>query len=144
MKKKPIPQSGAASPRVFTAFLLCAASGLLAMLSFADIPPAGTLTDTSGPITYTSGPFFVSNKTPIPELDVGPRCNGTALPCDDHVLTITLPSGYMANHPNAAIRVTMSWTDTGTGQSDYDLWIYPNPDTACNPTDCSSTDGTQT
>jgi hypothetical protein len=144
MKNNPGSKSGAISLRLLAAFLFCAAAALLAMSGFADIPAAGTLTNKSGPLTYTAGPFFVSNKTPIIEVDVGPRCNGTTLPCDDHALTVTLPSGYMSRHPNAAVRVTMSWIDAGTGQSDYDMWVYPNPDTACNPTDCSSTNGTQT
>src|SRR2546423_4452068 len=37
----------------------------------------------------------------------------------------------------------MSWTDTGTGNSDYDLYIYKNPRGDCSPNDCTSTDGSQ-
>src|SRR5437016_1606683 len=99
MKTNPDSRSGAVTPRVFAAFLLCAASAFLAMLSFADTPPAGTLTPDSGPITYTSGPFFVANQTPLPELDSGPECDNPIQPCDDHVLTVSLPSGYMAANP---------------------------------------------
>ena len=144
MKTNPGSQSGAVTPRAFAAFLLCAASAFLAMYSFADTPPAGTLTPDSGPISYASGPFFIANQSPIPEVDSGPECDNPIQPCDDHVLTVALPAGYMTDHPSAAVQVTMSWTDTGSGQSDYDLWIYPNPDPDCDPTDCSSTDGSQT
>ena len=45
-------------------------------------------------------------------------------PCDDFALTVSLPSNYAETHPNDVIRITESWADTGTGQSDYDLYIY--------------------
>ncbi len=45
-------------------------------------------------------------------------------PCDDFALTVSLPSDYAETHPNDVIRFTMSWADTGTGQSDYDLYVY--------------------
>src|SRR5439155_26797902 len=134
---------GAFNPRAFAAFLLCSAGVMLAMLSFAATPSSGTLTDTSGPVTYTAGPFFVANPTPVIEVDSGPECFGSEQPCDDYALTVTLPSGYAAAHPNAAIKVTMSWTDNGSGASDYDLYIYKNPRSDCSPTDCTSTDGSQ-
>src|SRR5213082_2244267 len=136
-------QSGAFNPRAFAAFLLCSAGVMLAMLSFAATPSSGTLTDTSGPVAYTAGPFFVANPTPVIEVDSGPECFGSEQPCDDYALTVTLPSGYAAAHPNAAIKVTMSWTDNGSGASDYDLYIYKNPRSDCSPTDCTSTDGSQ-
>ena len=87
-------------------------------------PPSGTLTDASGPVSYTSGPFTGANPTPVPQLDSGPECFNPVQPCDDFALTVTLPSGYAAAHPNAAVKVTMDWTDAGSGASDYDLYIY--------------------
>jgi len=87
-------------------------------------PPAGTLTNTSGPLSYSAGPFTVANPTPVPEVDVGPHCNNPSVPCDDFALTVQLPAGYMSAHPNASVQVTMSWTDAGSGKSDYDLYIY--------------------
>jgi hypothetical protein len=91
---------------------------------WAATPASGTLTTTSGPLTYSAGPFLVPNPTPIPEYDIGPECNNPVLTCDDYALTVSLPSGYAINYPQAEIRVTLSWTDTGTGKSDYDLWIF--------------------
>src|SRR5438477_1472019 len=143
MKKNLGFESGVFNPRVFAAFLLCSAAAMLAMLSFAATPSSGTLTDTSGPLTYTAGPFFVANPTPILFLDTGPECFGSEQPCDDYALTVTLPSGYAAAHPNASIKVAMSWTDNGSGASDYDLYIYKIPRSDCNPNDCTSTDGSQ-
>jgi len=87
-------------------------------------PASGTLTDTSGPIAYTAGPFALANPTPIPLLDSGPECENPVQPCDDFALTVTLPSDYAETHPNDVIRFTMGWTDTGTGQSDYDIYVY--------------------
>ncbi|HKC23930.1 MAG TPA: hypothetical protein VKF32_04265, partial [Thermoanaerobaculia bacterium] len=87
-------------------------------------PSAGTLTDSSGPLTYTSGPFTAANPTPLPQLDAGPECANPIQPCDDYALTVTLPSGYASAHPNARVKVTMSWTDAGSGSSDYDLYVY--------------------
>src|SRR5437879_706612 len=136
-------QPGAFNPRIFAAFSLCSVGAWLPMFSFASTPSSGTLTDTSGPQTYMAGPFFVANPTPVIFVDQGPECFGSEQPCDDYALTVTLPSGYAAAHPNAAVKVTMSWTDNGGGASDYDLYIYKNPRGDCSPTDCTSTDGSQ-
>lgn len=87
-------------------------------------PAGGTLTDTSGPITYTAGPFALANPTPVPVVDSGPECDNPVQPCDDFALTVSLPSDYAETHPNDVIRFTMGWTDSGTGQSDYDLYVY--------------------
>src|SRR5689334_7244570 len=86
-------------------------------------PSSGTLTNSSGPLTYSAGPFLVANPTPVPQLDIGPRCIA-ALPCDDYTLNVSLPPGYGTSYPQAEIRVTLGWVDTGTGKSDYDLWLF--------------------
>ena len=123
MKKNLFLQSSIFNPRPLFAFSLCSVGLWLAMLSFASTPPTGTLTDTSGPVTYDAGPFTTSNPSPIPEVDAGPRCDAN-FPCDIFRLTVTLPAGYHAAHPNAFIKFTQFWTDAGTGQSDYDLFVY--------------------
>src|SRR5207253_10705329 len=124
MQKNPLSESGFFNLRVLMAVSFCSLGVLLAMFSFAATRASRTLTATSGPITYTSGPFFVANPTPILFVDQGPECFGSAQPCDDFVLTVTLPAGYAAAHPNAAVKTTLSWTDSGSGQSDYDFYIY--------------------
>jgi len=124
MKKNSTSESGLFNPRVLIAFSLCSIGALLAVFSFASTPSSGTLTDTSGLLSYTAGPFFVVNPTPILFVDQGPECSGSAQPCDDFALTVTLPAGYAAGHPNAAVKVTLSWTDAGSRASDYDLYIY--------------------
>ncbi|HYS03627.1 MAG TPA: PKD domain-containing protein [Candidatus Dormibacteraeota bacterium] len=121
-----------------TLVLLAAISWILPICAWllAATPPSGTLTDASGPVNYTSGPFTGVNPTPVLFVDSGPECLNPVQPCDDFALTVTLPSGYAAAHPNAAIKVTMSWIDAGSGKSDYDLYIYKG--TVIN------TDGSQT
>ena len=111
--------------------LLCCVPVLL-MPADAATPPSGTLTDTSGPITYSAGPFNIANPTPIPEVDSGPECNNPQQPCDDFALTVSLPSDYTTTHPDDLIRFTASWTDAGTGHSDYDLYIYNGTVTTTN------------
>jgi hypothetical protein len=125
MHKKSPSESGFSIPRLVVAFSLCFAGVWLAMFSFASTPSSGTLTDVSGPLTYSSGPFNQPNVSPVGagQLDVGPRCDGNLFPCDNFALTLSLPPGYAAAHPNAAIKVTMGWTDTASGMSDYDLYI---------------------
>jgi hypothetical protein len=112
--------------KVLFAALICLVVGVIVatMPGSAATPSSGTLTDVSGPLFYDAGPFNVVNPTPIPEVDSGPECNGSAQPCDNFALTVTLPSGYHAANPNAAVKVTLSWTDTGSGASDYDLYIF--------------------
>jgi hypothetical protein len=125
MQKKLSSQSGIFNIRIVITVALCSIGVSLGFLSFASTPSSGTLTDLSGPISYMAGPFFQSNQSPLGlgQLDTGPRCD-TADPCDTYTLTVTLPAGYAASHPNAAIKATMFWNDTGTGQSNYDLYIF--------------------
>ena len=80
--------------------------------------PAVTLLD-----SYDSPAQNVSNASPVPQVDSGPRCNANSNPCDNYQLTIKLPAGYAAAH-GAAAKVTMSWKDAGSGSSDYDLYVY--------------------
>src|SRR5690242_18269325 len=106
----------------------CFAAGLIVatLHSSAATPANGTLSDTNPVLTYDAGPFNTPNQSPVGlgQLDTGPRCNSNAFPCDNFALTVSLPDGYVAAHPNAGIKLTMSWTDTGTKQSDYDLYVY--------------------
>jgi hypothetical protein len=106
------------------AFAALAAVFTISPAAHGATPASGTLTDTSGPITYTAGPFAVANPTPVPLLDSGPECDNPVQPCDDFALTVSLPGDYAETHPGDVIRFTMGWTDTGTGQADYDLYVY--------------------
>src|SRR5881296_3078215 len=143
MRKNPLSESGFFNLRVLMAVGFCSLGVSLAIFSFAATPSSGTLTDTSGPLSYTAGPFFVANPTPILFVDQGPECFGSEQPCDDYALTVTLPAGYHTTYPNASVKVTLSWTDSGSGSSDYDLYIYKTPRTDCPDAthQCTQTDG---
>ncbi|MGI8437307.1 MAG: PKD domain-containing protein [Chthoniobacterales bacterium] len=134
MKKKSQTKSGIFNPRVVLAMALGTVGASLGWLALAATPPSGTLTDTSGPLTYTAGPFTQANQSPVGagQLDTGPRCDNALFPCDSYALTVTLPAGYATAHPNAAVKVTLSWNDTGSGMSDYDLYVYNGAVTTLN------------
>ncbi len=118
--------------RISNGFFAAVLAIAIAANAGAATPASGTLTDVSGPITYTAGPFLVPNPTPVPEVDSGPECDNPIQPCDDYALTVSVPAGYGATHPYAAVKVTMGWTDTGSGKSDYDLYIYKGTVTSTN------------
>src|SRR5437763_12448283 len=110
------------------AVLGCVASALVVttLHSSAATPPNGTLSEANPVVTYDAGSFNVPNQSPVGlgQLDSGPRCNSNGFPCDSYELIVSLPSGYVAAHPNSGLKLTMSWTDTGTTQSDYDIYVY--------------------
>ncbi len=122
MRKTPQSQSAFFNPRIFLAFLLLSAGGWLAILSFAATPPSGTLTDISGPITYTAGPFFVPNAfgNTIPgECDPDPTF--PLVPCDVYRLTVTVPADYTQTNPNMSVFVRVEWP---TPAADFDLYFW--------------------
>jgi hypothetical protein len=104
--------------------LLCCVPAIV-LPADAATPPNGNLTDSSGPLSYNAGPFTLANPTPVPEVDSGPECNNPQQPCDEFALTVSLPSGYAAANPGELIRFSAGWTDSGSGASDYDLYVYP-------------------
>src|SRR5712691_11436327 len=119
--------------RITLAAAVCVMAAMIVatMTTSASNPSNETLTDMSGSLTFTAGPFNFSNATPVIELDSGPRCSGAMntpntfpFPCDSNALTVNIPADYLTLHPNASVKVTMFWTDTGSGQSDYDLYIF--------------------
>ena len=109
MQRKSSSECGIFNPRAFLTFILCSVGALLAMFSFASTPSSGTLNPAQGTtsLSYTAGPFTVSNPTPVIEVDDGPECSDPAQPCDDYALTVTLPAGYTA--------ILRGNTGTGTG-----------------------------
>lgn len=112
--------------RLAVAIALCSIAVSIGWFSFAGTPSSGTLSLANPVLTYDAGPFNVPNQSPLGlgQLDVGPRCDNTSFPCDNYTLTVTLPAGYAAAHPNAGIKVSVFWNDTGSHQSEYDLYVY--------------------
>jgi hypothetical protein len=110
---------------LIAALALCVAAFVGTRRSAAATPTSGTISEANPVLTYDAGPFNIPNQSPLGlgQLDQGPRCSAQ-FPCDNFALSVSLPAGYTALHPNASIKVTLSWTDLGTGQSDYDLYIF--------------------
>src|SRR4029078_5656967 len=106
MHTKSSTQSGLFNIRAFFAVTLVLLGGSIGWLSFAANPTQGTITDASGPQTYTAGPFFEANQSPVGlgQLDTGPRCQ-TGFPCDTYTLHVQLPANYGATHCFPIIKV---------------------------------------
>ena len=97
-------------------FLSLAVIALIAgmVVSDAAVPPGGTLTDASGPLTYTAGPFPIAN--PSSQANGVPICNA-ALPCDDYALTVSVSPATTASK---LIKVKVKWTPA---QAQIDLYV---------------------
>lgn len=77
---------------------------------------SGTITTTNTTVTYTHGPFFVSNPTDTVNSDGNPTC-GTATPCDDYSLNVNVPSGTDAT---SQIKVAIQWP---VSAAEFDLFV---------------------
>jgi hypothetical protein len=92
-------------------------------VALAGTPSSGTLSPANPLITYTGGPFAVSNPTsPIGE---NPPACSPATPCDVFDLKVDIPAG---NTTNYTVMITVDWVDNGTttqgnSASDYDLYV---------------------
>lgn len=99
-------------------------ASLLPVTAFsATTPSSATLSPSNPSVTFTGGPFAVSNpSSPLGENP--PVCTPDI--CGQFALTISIP----ATDPNSyRTRVSVTWTNSGTttqgsGTSDYDLYIY--------------------
>ena len=83
----------------------------------AATPATGSLTDTSGAVSYSAGPFFVSNVTA--QAAGTPVCSA-ATPCDDFALTVNLPADWATTHPTDQVVVRVAWTNP---VADFDVYI---------------------
>ncbi|MFL6212217.1 MAG: fibronectin type III domain-containing protein [Pyrinomonadaceae bacterium] len=121
-------QFGSLRFRLLLLTLVAAAAISITAGALASTTPAsGTLSPANPVITFTAGPFAVSNPTD-PTGDTPPVCTDNT--CGQYALTVDIP----ASDPRAyEVKVSAGWTDTGTPtttqatESDFDLFIY-NPD----------------
>src|SRR5947208_6805474 len=118
MNKNPAARSGISNLRVLMACALVSGSAFLAVLTFATLsPPNGALTETSGPITFTGGPYLTSN--PSAQATGTPTCNA-ALTCDEFALTVSGLSA--ATTASKYIRIEIAWPEVGEAQ--FDLYVF--------------------
>src|SRR5438552_16197633 len=110
--------------------VLCLAAAFLIRGGKAATPASGTLTTANtanNPVTYTSGPFVVSN--PTDQVNGVPTCTAQ-LPCDDYTLTVDVPAGSeVANY----VKIQVSWPNQTT-LAQYDIFAFKlNPDNSLGP-----------
>jgi hypothetical protein len=118
MKKSSVARSGLTHVRILTACALVTASAFISYYAFAIItPPNGTLTDVSGPITFTGGPYLVAN--PSSQATGVPTCNAV-LVCDEFALTVSGLSA--ATTASKYIRIEVRWPEAGETQ--FDLYVF--------------------
>ena len=73
-----------------------AMAGLCSLPGSAAMPSSGTLTPTSVSLSYSDGPFTLSN--PTGATGQAPVCSDpTTSPCSQFALTVSLPSGFVAS-----------------------------------------------
>ncbi len=96
-------------------------ASLLSLPSIAAEPASGTLSTSSGSVSYTAGPFFVANATPAPLTGQPPVCEDDGVSCDKFELTVTLPDNYDVTNPDDLIEVSIVWPDP---TADFDLYVY--------------------
>lgn len=113
MRTHPLSYNGFSLPRLAIALGIIFTAAPLGSLSFAADPPSGTLSVDNPLITYTSGPFLVSN--PSNQVDGEPIC--VPATCDDFALTVSVPAGYENTHN---VIITTSWLNPA---EDYDIFL---------------------
>src|SRR3954452_24215303 len=126
MKKNATTQSGFLHARLVIAFALVTLGSWIGMLSMASTPTEGTLTNISGPLTYTAGPFFQPNafgNSIAGECDPDP--SDALVPCDTYELHVRLPADYVKNNPDQHLFVRIDWS-TPAARFDLYLWDAKN------------------
>jgi len=109
--------------RWFTAACLAAALVALGGASAfaAPTPASGTLSPSNPLVTFTDGPFTGANPTNNVPGSVGPDCNAVPNTCSDFMLTVDIPAGYSALHPDDVVTIKVSWPDATV--NDFDLYV---------------------
>ncbi|HEV3072808.1 MAG TPA: PKD domain-containing protein [Thermoanaerobaculia bacterium] len=110
----------AALATTLTVLTVLAALAWGAAPAAAATPPSGTLTDAGGPVSYTAGPFFVSNASA--QANGTPICN-TALQCDQFALTVTLSPAVAAANK---VKIQIQWP---LSTADFDLYVFDSSNT---------------
>lgn len=105
--------SGYLIPRAAAALICLSVATFLGFFSFAATPSSGTITDTSGPLQYKSGPFLQSNPTGF----AGEVECSLETPCDDFALTVTVPAGFENTHN---LIITTEWPNAA---EDFDIYL---------------------
>lgn len=84
-------------------------------------PTSGTLSPLNPSLTFSDGPFTGANPTNNVPGSNGPNCSAVPNTCSDYLLTVSIPAGYSALHPNDVVTVKVQWPDATV--NDFDLYI---------------------
>ncbi len=108
-------------PFKIIATLVVAATATFAIAETS--PPSGVLSPANPTLTFTGGPFALSNPS-SPTGDNPPVC--TEDTCGQFVMTVAIPAGDFNSY---RARVAVGWTNDGTttlggDESDFDVYIY--------------------
>lgn len=121
---------------------LATLAALLAVMAVAParaaVTGSGTLSPENPTLTYSSGPFLISNPTIQAVALTGgdqPICEDPVLPCDDYLLDVAIPAGYKALHPDHRIVIQIEWS---AAANDFDMFLL---DAAGAIVDSSATGG---
>lgn len=111
------------SLRALRVVVLCAVVAMATVAVAATTPSSGTVSPANPTLTFTGGPFPVSNPTD-PLGETPPPC--TSLTCGQFALSVSIPA---ADFNSYKARVTVGWTNSGTttqqsSNSDFDVYVY--------------------
>jgi hypothetical protein len=133
MLKNPATESGVFSPRILLSTALGCVGALLGVLSFAAVPPSGTLSLGTPMLMYNgSGPYVVPNATaqatgaPVCAPDPGGQL------CDDFTLTINVPAGTSATKQ---VKIAVGWP---VSAADFDVYVLQGTTGETVVTTCAS------
>ena len=130
MKKASNATSGFLNLRFLFACFLCLCGLSLAVVSFAGgkhsrqappppadpTPASGTISAANPTLSYSDGPFVVSNATG----QAGPPDCTVPMSCSDFTLTVAV------NDPSKQVRVSVGWP---VSAADFDVYVYSDPPT---------------
>jgi len=133
MRKKVTSESGLFNSRILLAIAFCSAGALLGVLSFAAVPPTGTLSLANPSIMYNgSGPYVVPNATA--QANGAPVCapDPAGQLCDEFTLTINVPAGTSATKE---VKIAVGWP---VSAADFDVYVLQGTTGETVVTSCAS------
>src|SRR5207245_200444 len=105
-----LPKGEATMPHALrNLFLAIGIVAFAAPRAIAATPSSGTLSPLTPSLTFAGGPFTGANPTNNIPGSNGPDCSAVPNTCDDYLLTLSIPAGYSALHPNDVITVKVQW-----------------------------------
>ncbi len=110
-----------------------------AMAQAAPTPSSGTLSPLTPALAFADGPFTGANPSNQVPGSVGPDCGAVSNTCSDYALTVSIPPGYTALHPNDVVTIKVQWPTATV--NDFDVYILdPSGTSVAHPGSATSAD----